>query len=125
MRKCAIEVFVTFEARRHFEDGTLYQAAAARAKHSSKEFLTCAYCKLSLNSPLSRKGAVASSSLFTCVMIEEDGWSMRSVKPVKSTLKKVFRIKIFPLATIELKKERKKKKTSLQMPPEIQKTFTA
>lgn len=70
--------------------------------------LTCADSKLSLNSPLSRKGALASSSLLTCVMIEEDGWSMRSVKPVKSQLKKGFRIKIFRLATIELKKRKKK-----------------
>lgn len=66
--------------------------------------LTCADSKLSLNSPLSRKGALASSSLLTCVMIEEDGWSMRSVKPVKTQLKRGFRIKIFRLATIELKK---------------------
>lgn len=92
-----------------------------RAPNIHQRSLTCADTKLSLNSPLSRKGALASSSLLTCVMIEADGWSMRSVKQVKSQLKMGFRIKIFPLATIELKKKRK---DSLQMPPKLQKTFT-
>jgi len=47
---------------------------------------------------------------------------MRSVKQVKSQLKRGFRIKIFPLATIELKK--KKEKTPCKMHPKLQKTFT-
>lgn len=102
--------------------GILTVWSSGRAPHIHQS-LTCALSKLSLDSPLSRRGALASSSLLTCVMIEEDGWSMRSVKPVKSQLKKGFRIKIFRLATTELKK--KKEKNLPANAPKIQKTFTA
>lgn len=114
--ECFNRVFNKVQLMRHW---CTFVSSGRRAPNIHQRSLTCADSKLSLDSPLSRKGALVSSSLLTCVMIEADGWSMRSVKHVKSQLKKVFRIKIFPLATIELRKKKKKKKNSLQMPPKL------
>ncbi len=104
VRKWVIEhgVFHKVESMRHF-DGIKHQTLIRVWHEPTPNFLSVSthLCPV--------KGALASSSLLTCVMIEEDGWSMRSVKPVKSQLKRVSVLKSFGCLRLNWTKRKEKK----------------